>query len=1243
MEKKEAFRQEAEALAGSLRSELALGPVLDSVRILARYDVEGVADSDWSGLIQTIFAEPPVDQAWESEFPLDEGERVVAVEYLPGQYDQRADSAAQCIEIATRARPAVATATVYVLRGELDSEQIDRIKAYLINPVDSREADLALPSTLERPAKVPDDVEVLKGFISRTEGALADWLKAVGLAMSLPDLLHCQKYFRDVEGRDPTLTEVKLLDTYWSDHCRHSTFLSELVEIEIDPGELCEPIRESLRHYREIRKTLYGEQTDRPVCLMDIALAGMKMLRHQGKLRDLEVSAEINAASIVVPVEFESGEQEEWLVMFKNETHNHPTEIEPFGGAATCLGGAIRDPLSGRSYVYQAMRVTGAADPRAPFSETLPGKLPQRVITRGAARGYSSYGNQIGVATGMVREIYHPGYVAKRMEIGAVIAAAPRSHVLRLEPAPGDVIVLVGGPTGRDGVGGATGSSKEHDSKALENSAEVQKGDPVCERKLQRLFKRAEVARLIKRCNDFGAGGVSVAIGELAPSLEVDLDAVPLKYDGLDGTELALSESQERMAVVLAPEDVEAFQAASVSENLQASVVARVTGTGRLIMRWRGKVIVDISREFLDTNGVRSSARARVTAPDPAKSPMRVPQFPDSVAGRWLEMLGALNHCSQRGLTEMFDSTIGAGSVLHPFGGKYRSTPAEAMAALIPTPSGDSRTATLMSFGFDPEISSWSPFHGAICAVVDSIARVVAAGGCSDRIYLTFQEYFERLRDNPERWGKPVAALLGALEAQRVFESAAIGGKDSMSGSFNDLDVPPTLVSFSVSPVAAERVRSPEFKAVGHLVYWLRLERDRLGMVDLEAAKKAYDFLSLPEVASSIRAARAIRSGGIALALTEMAFGNRIGVDIDPTTIGADRLFQNLIGDLILEIPVEVDTSELPGTVIGRTTDHPKIFYGNTSVGLGEAESAWKTPLESVFPTVAESFTSDVAESLFDPKSIRKARVSIARPLVAIPVFPGTNCEFDTARAFEAVGARAETLVFRNRNSEEVEASLAALEDLLERAQILMLPGGFSSGDEPGGSGKFIAAVFRNERIAEATMKMLADRDGLALGICNGFQALIKLGLLPHGEIRPLEDTDPTLTSNLINRHVSCYVRTKIVSKKSPWFSQCELGEEHMIAVSHGEGRFVASKEVIAGLAATDQIATQYVDERGKPTILMPDNPNGSFWAVEGITSPCGRVLGKMGHSERAGKWIGVNVPGPKVQPIFAGGVAYFS
>lgn len=1238
VEKKPGFRTEADGILADLRETLHL-PGLKGLRLLRRYDIDGITDADYAKALNTIFVEPPVDDAHERDFPREAGDIVFAAEYLPGQYDQRADSAAQCVQMLTHgARPLVATANVFVLSGHLSPDELATVKRYLINPVDSREASLAVPETLAPKIPEPDAVPVLTGFNTLPAGELAAKRKELGLAMSDADIAFCQKYFRDTEHREPTLTEIRMLDTYWSDHCRHTTFLTELESVEIEPSPLTAPFAEAWRRYLEVRKNLGREKKD--VCMMDIACIGARELKRTGALDDLEESEEINAASIVVPVEID-GKTEEWLVMFKNETHNHPTEIEPFGGAATCLGGAIRDPLSGRSYVYQAMRVTGSADPRTPFADTLPGKLPQRVITRGAARGYSSYGNQIGLATGLVAETYHPDFVAKRMEIGAVVAAGPRSNVRREEPAPGDIIVLVGGRTGRDGVGGATGSSKEHTETALQNSAEVQKGDAPMERKLQRLFRNPAVSRLIKRCNDFGAGGVSVAIGELAPSLEIDLDAVLLKYEGLNGTEIAISESQERMAVVLEAKDVAAFRAAADLENLESAVVASVTDTGRLRMKWRGATIVDLSRAFLDTNGVKQTARAFVAAPDAAKSPF-VPQAePADLAGAWAAHLASLPLAGQRGLVERFDASIGAGTVLHPFGGHTQTTPAEAMAAKLPVLEGNHDACTIMSYGYNPDIAKWSPGHGAVCAVVESVTRVVAAGGNPDRIRLTLQEYFEKLGNDPKRWGKPVAALLGAFGAQLDLAAPAIGGKDSMSGSFKNIDVPPTLVSFAIVPGKASQVVSPEFKHAGSKVVLVRAPRRLAELPDLVAMRENHRAVHALMQKGVVLAARSVRAGGLASALAEMTFGNRIGIRLAHTP-GRD-FFLPEYGSLVLEVPADADLGALPHTVLGETLASPEIHTPAGRVEVEKLFQAWDHTLESTFPSKA-------AEPVGTPQTFdhpvrlgSKPRVRIARPRVIVPVFPGSNCEYDSARAFRAAGADAEIFVIRNRDTRDIDASLRELAARIRSSQILMLGGGFSAGDEPDGSGKFIAGVFRNPIVRDATMDLIKNRDGLILGVCNGFQAIIKLGLVPFGEIRDMDEASPTLFHNRIGRHVSRYVHTRVASVQSPWLSKMAVGDIHTIPVSHGEGNFVASTEAIAALAQNGQLAFQYCDATGRPSYDIGYNPNGSVQAIEGITSPCGRVLGKMAHSERRGADIARNIPGDKFQPLFEGGVEYFA
>ncbi len=1229
----------ADALTEDVKGTLGI-EAIEGARLLQRYDIEGLDDAQYEAVKNLIFCEPPVEVLHEETFPISAEETAFAVEYLPGQFDQRADSAEQCVQIVAKMRPKIACAKVYVFRGKLSVGDLEAVKKYLINSVDSREASMDKPDTLSRPAEVPADVGVVEGFSKMDAGQIRALHSKMSLAMSAADLEFCRDYFASC-GRDPTVAEIRVLDTYWSDHCRHTTFLTELADVKICDGKYNEPAKRSWEKYMRLRGELGLDERGKKVCLMDVALIGMRALRKAGKLEDLEESGEINAASVVVNLEVD-GRSEEWLVMFKNETHNHPTEIEPFGGAATCLGGAIRDPLSGRSYVYQAMRVTGAGDPRRPFGETLPGKLSQRKIVRGAASGYSSYGNQIGLATGQVSEIYHEGYVAKRMEIGAVIAAAPRSQVVRGTPRKGDVVLLVGGRTGRDGIGGATGSSKGHTSKALENSAEVQKGDAPMERKLQRLFRNPAASKLVKRCNDFGAGGVSVAIGELAPSLEINLDAVPKKYDGLDGTELAISESQERMAVVVSAEDMGEFAGYAAEENLECTHVATVTDTGRLVMKWRGRNIVDLSREFLDTNGTTATARAEIAAPS-QDSPLTAPRAraaDDESA--WEENLAKLNCCSQRGLVELFDSSIGACAVNHPFGGSRLATAPEAMVSKIPLLKGDTNTGTLFSFGFNPDISSWSPYHGAAYAVLESAAKIAASGGDVSKIRFTFQEYFERLRDDPKRWGKPLAALLGALEAQMRLGCASIGGKDSMSGSFNQIDVPPTLVSFAMCVCDVRDAISPEFKKPGSTVALLSVERDASLAPVWEDALDKYGKLHSLIKAGKVLSAGVVKFGGIAEAVSKMAFGNGIGMRFDASFDG--DVFALGCGSIVAELSDVSDAEVLGAEVLGATIPEPEIRIGGAKISLSKLEAAWEKPLEGVFPTRAKaSQAGAILKPAFVPKTFAVAPSKTAKPRVFIPVFPGTNCEYDSARAFERAGASASTLVFKNLSDADVAVSIAEMKRRIDESQILMIPGGFSAGDEPAGSGKFIAAVLRNPALSDAVMRLLKDRKGLILGICNGFQALVKLGLVPYGEIRPLAADSPTLTYNNIARHVSCYVRTRIASKLSPWLYDCEIGEIHTIPVSHGEGKFIAPERLVAKMAENGQIATQYVDAAGNPSAEIPFNPNGSVHAIEGITSPCGLVLGKMGHSERFGDNVGKNVCGNKIQPIFAAGVKYFA
>jgi len=1230
VEKKPGFTAEARHLLQDLRESLGLA-ALEGVRLIHRYDVDGLQDPEFAAAVRLILSEPQVDIASDS-LVLGGNESAFAVEYLPGQFDQRADSAAQCVQILTgKDRPRVASAKIIVLQGALAAADVERVKGYVINTVDSHEASMDLPESLEPRISAPADVAILDGFTRHSPEVLASLRAGLGLAMSGADLEFCQTYFRDQEHRDPSITEIRMLDTYWSDHCRHTTFLTKLADVSFEDSE--SPAKRSWETYLATREAL--GRNDKPVTLMDIALIGMRELRASGELDNLEVSDEVNAASIVVPVEISNATTEEWLVMFKNETHNHPTEIEPFGGAATCLGGAIRDPLSGRSYVYQAMRVTGAADPRTPFAETLPGKLPQKKICQVAAHGYSSYGNQIGLATGQVAEVYHPGYVAKRMEIGAVIAAAPRSQVFRGSPAAGDVILLIGGRTGRDGVGGATGSSKEHTDTALENSAEVQKGDPPTERKIQRLFRNPELARKIKVCNDFGAGGVSVAIGEIAPSLEIDLDAVPKKYDGLDGTELAISESQERMAVCVDPSEVDYFIREADRENLECVKVAVVADHGRLKMTWRGKTIVDLSREFLDTNGVQLSADIRVAAT--RGSFAEAVRNPESVA----EILSSLNVASQKGLGERFDASIGAGTVLHPFGGEHQLTPPDAMVAKIPLLEGETDTCTFMSWGFNPQLAAWSPYHGALYAVTESVCRAVSAGARLADIRLTLQEYFPKPGNDPARWGLPFAALLGAYQAQHGLRLAAIGGKDSMSGSFNELDVPPTLVSFAVAPGDAKLALSPEFKHAGSSLSLVEIPRDARQLPDFGKLRGIAETLHRLNREGKLLAVHTPGRAGLAAGLAKMAFGNHLGAEISTDL----DLFQERHFAFIIEHAEPLDG--LPAQIIGKTTASPQLVLNGRPHPLAELLAAWTQPLESIYPTTAEALPSTarlplitLAPSTAAPK---KAARSVASPRVIIPVFPGNNCEYDSARAFRNAGATPEILVFRNLSARHVEESLDELARAIRASQILMIPGGFSAGDEPDGSGKFIATVLRNPKVADAVMDLIQNRDGLILGICNGFQALIKTGLVPYGEIRDPQAEAPTLTYNDIGRHVSCYVRTRIVSNRSPWLALCQPGDIHRVPVSHGEGKFHASAETIRDLAATGQIATQYLDANGMPSMEIEVNPNGSLAAIEGISSPCGRVLGKMAHTERQGAHVAKNIPGEKYQPLFSSGVAYYS
>ena len=1245
VEKRQGFDVQAQKLCADLKELFALENV-KSVRVIRRYDIEGLTDAEYAQTKPVVFYEPPVDVIYEEKLPQVEEDncRIFAVEALPGQFDQTADSASQCVQLVTqKERPVIRTAKVIILEGKVDDATFAQIKNYCINAVEAREASFEKPQTLAMTMAQPSDVKIMTGFGSLNDEQLKALKNELGLAMSEEDFKFCQEYFKNEEHRDPSITEIRVIDTYWSDHCRHTTFTTAIDDVKIEEGKYAPSINAAYQLYLNDRELL--GRTHKDITLMDIAVMGMRKLREEGKLDDLDVSEEINACSIVVKANVD-GKEEDWLVMFKNETHNHPTEIEPFGGAATCLGGAIRDPLSGRSYVYQAMRVTGAADPRRSLKDTIKGKLPQRKITRGAAHGYSSYGNQIGLATGEVHEIYHEGYAAKRLEIGAVVAAAPKENVVRFVPQAGDVVILVGGRTGRDGIGGATGSSKEHTLESLtECGAEVQKGNPPTERKLQRLFRNPEVSRLIKRCNDFGAGGVAVAIGELTDGLVIELDKVKKKYDGLDGTELAISESQERMAVVVEAKDADKFIFEASKENLEATLVATVTKEPRLVMNWRGKDIVSIKRSFLQTNGVKQHTKAVVTMPEGTTYFDETRKVEGSVKDAWLNTLKDLNVCSQKGLSEQFDSTIGANTVLMPFGGKRQMTPAEGMVATLPLLEGTTDTATAMTFGFNPYLMSWSPFHGAVYSIVEAITKMVAIGGDYAKIRLTLQEYFESLGKDEEKWGKPFAALLGALWAQHQFGTAAIGGKDSMSGTFMDMTVPPSLIAFAVDMVKADKVTSPEFKKAGSNVVVVPTYRDEFAMPVVEKLTANFDEIHALIKSGKVLAAKSVGVGGIAAAISKMTFGNNLGFTFNDE-IDSENLFSCDYGAIILELSDESAIEELKGTgayALGSVTSEAKIICKDTVIDLAEAEESYTKPLEAIFPTHVHKSTGKGKEAeLFTATTIAKSPLSFAKPRIFIPVFPGTNCEYDTAKAFNRAGGQAQTLVIRNLTGAMVEESVEAIVKGINESQIVMLPGGFSGGDEPDGSGKFIAAMFRNPRITEAVRNLLKNRDGLMLGICNGFQALIKLGLVPYGDIQELTPEYPTLTYNEIGRHVSCMVETKVVSNLSPWFNNVNVGDVHTIAVSHGEGRFCASPEVLAQLKANGQIATQYVDAKGNISMDIEANPNGSIWAIEGITSPDGRILGKMGHSERIGKYIAQNVPGAKDQKLFEAGVAYF-
>ena len=1243
VEKKPAYAVQAKELKHEISSYLGIKSATN-VRVLIRYDVENISDEVFEKACRTVFAEPPVDDLYLEKFEAAEGARIFSVEYLPGQFDQRADSAVQCVQFLDGdAQPIIRSATTYVIEGNVTDEEFDAIKHHCINPVDSRETGLEKPETLVTVFPEPEDVKIFDGFKDMPEADLKALYDSLNLAMTFKDFQHIQNYFKNEEKRDPSMTEIRVLDTYWSDHCRHTTFSTELTDVKFDEGDYKEPIVKTYEKYLADREVLYKGRDDKFVCLMDLALMAMKKLKSEGKLADQEESDEINACSIVVPVDVD-GKEEEWLINFKNETHNHPTEIEPFGGAATCLGGAIRDPLSGRTYVYQAMRVTGAADPTVSVKETLKGKLPQKKLVRSAAHGYSSYGNQIGLATGYVKEIYHPDYVAKRMEIGAVMGAAPRRAVIRENSDPGDIIILLGGRTGRDGIGGATGSSKVHTEASIEVcGAEVQKGNAPTERKIQRMFRREEVSYIIKKCNDFGAGGVSVAIGELADGLRVDLDKVPKKYAGLDGTEIAISESQERMAVVVDPKDVDKFLGFANEENLEAIPVAVVTEEPRLVLTWRGKEIVNISRAFLDTNGAHQETTVEVEIPN--KDGNLFEERPDvvDVKAKWLETLADLNVCSQKGLVEMFDGSIGAGSVFMPYGGQYQLTETQSMVAKVPVQNGKTDTVTMMSYGFDPYLSSWSPYHGAAYAVTESVARIVATGGDYKKIRFTFQEYFRRMTEDPKRWSQPFSALLGAYAAQMGFGLPSIGGKDSMSGTFNEIDVPPTLVSFAVDVAKIQDVITPELKKAGNKLVWLRAPRDQYDLPDYAGIMDQYEKLHNDIQAGKVVSAYALDRHGIAAAVSKMAFGNALGVKIEHNLDPRD-FFAPGFGDIIMEVPADkVGQLSITYTLIGEVTDDGKFSYGNTVITEKEAEEAWKGTLERVFKTTSgEDNEKQAKDDLYHAENIYVCKHKVAKPRVFIPVFPGTNCEYDSTRAFERAGAEVDVKVFKNLTAEDIHDSVELFTKAIDQAQIIMFPGGFSAGDEPDGSAKFFATAFQNAKIKEAVMKLVNERDGLALGICNGFQALIKLGLVPYGEICGQKADSPTLTFNTIGRHISKMVYTKVVSNKSPWLQKAQLGGVYCNPASHGEGRFVANDEWLAKLFANGQVATQYVTPAGELSVDEEWNVNGSYMNIEGITSPDGRILGKMAHSERRGDGVAVNIYGEQDIKIFESGVEYF-
>ena len=1246
VEKKPEFAVQAKDLKHEIKNYLGIRDIKE-VRILIRYDVENISDDTFEKACNGIFSEPPVDILYHNTFPETENAKVFSVEFLPGQFDQRADSAVQCIQfIKEDEQPVIKTATTYVIvgaEGVISEEEFEAVKAHCINPVDSREAQEQIPETLVTKFEEPADVKIFDGFKDMAEAELKELYASLGLAMTFKDFQHIQNYFKKEEDRDPSMTEIRVLDTYWSDHCRHTTFSTELTDVKFEDGDYKAPLEETYRQYLADHSEIFKGREDKFVCLMDLALMAMRKLKKEGKLEDQEESDEINACSIVVPIKVD-GVEEEWLVNFKNETHNHPTEIEPFGGAATCLGGAIRDPLSGRTYVYQAMRVTGAADPTVSVKDTMKGKLPQKKLVREAAHGYSSYGNQIGLATGAVKEIYHPNYVAKRMEIGAVLGAAPRRAVIRETSDPGDIIILLGGRTGRDGCGGATGSSKVHTEESIETcGAEVQKGNAPTERKIQRMFRREEVSKLIKKCNDFGAGGVSVAIGELADGLQIDLDKVPKKYAGLDGTEIAISESQERMAVVVDPKDVDTFMNYAAEENLEATKVAVVTEEPRLVLSWRGKEIVNLSRAFLDTNGAHQETTVTVEIPSRKDTILTREEVKD-VKAKWLETLKDLNVCSQKGLVEMFDGSIGAASVFMPHGGKYQLTETQAMVAKLPVLTGDCDTVTMMSYGFDPYLSTWSPYHGAIYAVTESVAKIVAAGGDYSKIRFTFQEYFRRMTEDPTRWSQPFAALLGAYNAQLGFGLPSIGGKDSMSGTFEDIDVPPTLVSFAVDVATEKDIITPELKAAGNKLVWMQIPTDEYDVPEYAKVMDAYGKFTDDIRSGKIVSAYALDRHGIVSAVSKMAFGNRMGVAICDS-VDAKDLFAPAFGDIIAEVPADkVDALTIPYTVIGEVNADAVFAYKEVKLTEADAEAAWKEPLEKVFPTNsgAEGQEEAVKSDVYKASDIHICTHKIAQPTVFIPVFPGTNCEFDSAKAFERAGAKTIVKVFRNQNAADIVDSVDVFEKAIAQSQIIMFPGGFSAGDEPDGSAKFFATAFQNAKMKEAVEKLLNERDGLVLGVCNGFQALVKLGLVPNGAVTGQNTDAPTLTYNTIGRHISKMVYTKVVSNKSPWLAQAELGGVYTNPASHGEGRFVANEEWLKKLFANGQVATQYCDPEGNVTMNEEWNVNGSYCAIEGITSPDGRVFGKMAHSERRDRSVAMNIYGEQDLKIFESGVAYF-